>query len=471
MDMLINGEWIQKKECFPVLNPYTNQVIDTVPKAQKEDIERAIKSALEGFKEISSLSALCRADILKRTSELIEERGEEIARVISQEVGKTIKEARGEVKRAVQTFSLASEEAKRISGETIPFDASPSGETKIGFFIRVPIGVIAAISPFNFPFNLVAHKLAPAFAAGNAVILKPASSTPLSGLKLGQLLLEAGLPKKALNIVTGPGAEIGEMLVTDPRIRMITFTGSAEVGEGIAKRAGLKKLTMELGSNSAVIVMKDANLKEAVKKIRIGGYTLAGQVCISVQRVFVQKEIKEKFLEMLLEEVKSIKVGDPLDEDTDMGPLIDEAAAIKACEWIEEAKAMKARVLLQGERKGALLYPSILVDVPLEAKVVKLEAFSPLLVVIEFRTLDEAISMTNQSMYGLQAGIFTSDLNTAICAAKKIEVGGVMINEVPTYRADLMPYGGVKMSGIGREGPKFAIQEMTETRVVCIDLK
>ncbi|TET47639.1 aldehyde dehydrogenase family protein [candidate division TA06 bacterium] len=471
MKMLIGGEWIEKKEKIEVLNPYDQSVVDTVPRADAKDLDRAINSAQIGLKEISTISSYDRSQILSRAADLIRKRADELATTMSKEVGKTLKEAKGEVSRAVQTITLSSEEAKRIYGETIPFDAAPGGQHKMGFAMRVPVGVIAAINPFNFPLNLVCHKVGPALAAGNSVILKPASATPLSALLLAEVLLEAGLPPNCLNVITGSGGTIGIELVRNENVRMVTFTGSLEVGKDIAANAGLKKLTMELGSNSCCIVMNDANLERAAERIRIGGYALAGQVCISVQRVLVQEDVFEGFLDMLKKEVQSIKTGNPLDDSTDMGPMIDEASAARVQEWVGEAKARGAKIVMGGNRVKTIFEPTILRDVSRDCKVWFKEAFAPLIVVNPFKTLDEAIEAANDSEYGLQAGIFTKDLKSAFEAAKRIEVGGIMINEIPTYRADLMPYGGVKGSGLGREGPRYAVQEMTEIRVVGIDLQ
>ena len=471
MKMLIGGEWVEKKQKIEVLNPYDGTVVDTVPRADAKDLDRAIGSAEIGLKEISAVSSYDRSQILSRAAEIIRKRADELATAMSKEVGKTLKEAKGEVSRAVQTITLSAEEAKRIYGETIPFDAAPGGQHKMGFTMRVPVGVIAAISPFNFPLNLVCHKVGPAIAAGNSVVLKPASATPLSALLLAEALLEAGLPANSLNVITGSGGTIGMGLVKNEKVRMITFTGSLEVGKEISANAGLKKLTMELGSNSCCIVMNDANLERAAKRIRIGGYALAGQVCISVQRVLVQKDVFEEFLTMLKKEIQSIKTGNPLDDSIDMGPMIDEASAVRAEEWVGEAQARGAEIVMGGNRVKTMFEPTMLRDAPRDCKVWFREAFAPLVIVNSFKTLDEAIKAANDSEYGLQAGIFTRDLKSAFEAAKRIEVGGIMINEIPTYRADLMPYGGVKGSGLGREGPRYAVQEMTEIRVVGIDLQ
>jgi glyceraldehyde-3-phosphate dehydrogenase (NADP+) len=466
MKMLIGGAWVDGKETIEVKNPFDGSTVDTVPRADPEDLELALRSAGEGMTELSRLGAYGRSRVLGSAARLMEARARELAVTMSREVGKTLREAQGEVSRAVETLTLSSEEAKRLYGETVPFDAAPGGQSKVGYVMRVPVGVIAAVSPFNFPLNLVCHKVGPGLAAGNSVVLKPASATPLSALNLAEILLEAGLPANCLNVITGSGGTIGTGLVRDDRVRMVTFTGSLEVGREIARNAGLKKLTMELGSNSCCIVMDDGDLTEAAKRIRVGGYALAGQVCISVQRVLVQEKVFEPFLRMLTEEVESIRSGDPLQEETEMGPMIDEASAARALEWVEEASSSGALLVCGGKRLGTMFEPTVLKDVPRTCSLWTQEAFAPVVVVNRFRMLDEAITAANDSEYGLQAGIFTRDIKSALRAARRIEVGGVMVNDVPTYRADLMPYGGVKGSGIGREGPRYAVQEMTELRVV-----
>jgi len=458
---------VDKDQTIPVKNPFDESIIDEVPRAEPEDVEEAFASALRGLEQMSKLSAYERHKILRRAAEAIETRGEELAKALALEVGKTIREARGEISRTVQTFTFGAEEAKRIYGEGIPFDAAPRGENKLGFTIRVPVGVVVAITPFNFPLNLAAHKVAPALAAGNSVVLKPATDTPLTDLMMGRLLLEAGLPQEALNLITGYGQEIGDALVTDERGRMVTFTGSLEVGKRIMAHAGLKKATMELGSNSAVIVMGDADLEDAASRITAGAFALAGQVCISVQRVFVQKGSFESLVSAVVSRVGKLRVGDPLSENTDMGPMISLAAAEKAGGLVQEALDRGGELACGGQRDGSLFSPTVLLNVPHQCRVCSEEAFAPLVVINPVEDLDQAIAMVNDSQYGLQAGIFTADLASALEAAKRIHVGGVMVNEVPSFRVDHMPYGGVKGSGIGREGLKYAVEEMTEIRLVC----
>lgn len=468
--MYIDGKWIDREEKIDVINPYDGSLIDRVPAGGREDVEDAIKSCETGLTEAKKLSAWERYKILKRASELIENRKEELAITIAKEVGKTIREARGEVSRAVQTFLLSAEEAKRIHGEMVPFDAAPGADSKFGFYIRVPVGIVAAVTPFNFPLNLAAHKVAPAIAAGNSVILKPATKTPLADLIMVEILLEAGLPTHMINVITGLGDVVGDYIVEHERVRMVTFTGSLEVGKRIAHKAGLKKIALELGSNSACVVAEDGNLERAAERIKAGAFALAGQVCISVQRVFVQSSVFDEFLDVFIAKVKKLRTGDQLKEKTDMGPMVSVGAAERTSEWIEEAVAKGAELQIGGERDGTLFQPTVLTNVPRDCKLFTEEAFAPVVAVNPFTTMDEAIELVNDSKYGLQAGIFTKDITRALRAAREFENGGVMINEVPTFRVDLMPYGGQKGSGIGREGPRYAVEEMTEVRVIGIEM-
>lgn len=469
--MLIGGKWVTTQENLEVTNKYSGEVIGVVPLADKKSYEITVKSARYGLKIISHLPAYKRSQILQKTSELIDQKKDEIAEIIAAEAGKPMKYSKGEVARAIQTFKFASEEAKSIHGETVPMDASFGGEKRIGFYLRFPVGVIGAISPFNFPLNLVAHKVAPAIASGCSVILKPASLTPLTSLKLGEIMMEAGLPDGALNVIIGSGSTVGDWLVTDEKLSMITFTGSPPVGRKIKERSGLKKVTLELGNNSACIVDKDADLDLAIPRCIMGSFAYSGQVCISIQRIYVHKDVFAEFTSRFLEQIKKLKIGDPLDEDTDIGPMITEQDAIRTQKWIDEAKKEGAKVLIGGKREGRIYYPTVLTEVKPEMKVVRLEVFAPVVSLIEFESFSDAVKMTDDSIYGLQAGVFTKDIDKAFQAVKGIKVGGVIINDVPTYRADQMPYGGVKESGIGREGLKYAIEEMTDIRMVVINLK
>ena len=468
--MLINGQWIDKDKKIEVKNPLSGEVIDTVPAGTKEDIKKAIDAAVEGFEISKNMPIHERVDILFKAAAIMKERQEELARTIATEGSKTIKEARGEAKRAANTITLSAEEAKRILGETIPFDSMPGAENRVGYYYRFPIGVIAAITPFNDPLNLVAHKLGPIIAGGNSVVLKPATVTPLSALKLGEILLEAGLPPKILNIVTGHGDEIGDALVTDERVRMVTFTGGPDAGKEIIKKAGLKKIGMELGSNTPVIVMDDCDIDPAVESCVSGAFWAVGQNCIGVQRLYVQKGIYDVFEKKFVERTKKMKVGYQLDEDTDMGPMITETEAKRVESWVKEAVETGGILLTGGERDGAVVQPTVMKDVPKTCRLGHEEVFGPVVILYKFDTLDEAIKEANDVVYGLHAGIFTNDIKTAFKAIKEIDVGGIMINDSSDYRIDGMPFGGVKNSGLGREGVKFSLMEMTEPKVVCFNL-
>jgi acyl-CoA reductase-like NAD-dependent aldehyde dehydrogenase len=469
--LLIGGEWVTASQKIPVLNKYSQETIGFVPICDKENYERAVISAQKGFEIISNLPAYRRSEILQRTSEILNEQKREIAQIICQEAGKAYKHSLLEVERSVQTFKFASEEAKNIHGETVPMDSAVGSEKRIGFYLRFPVGIIGAISPFNFPLNLVAHKVAPAIAAGCSVILKPASFTPLTSLKLGEIMLEAGLPKGALNVIVGSGGTVGEWMVEDERLAMITFTGSPPIGREIKSRSGLKKVTLELGSNSAVIIDEEADLNLALPRCVMGAFAYSGQICISVQRICIHQRIYDKFLKLFIEATKKLKIGDPLDPETDIGPMISEGEAKRCENWVDEAVKEGAKVLIGGKREGVIYHPTIIADVKPQMKVMAQEVFAPVVCVVPFDNFDNAIEMVNDSIYGLQAGIFTKDVDKAFQAVKKIKVGGVIINDVPTYRADQMPYGGVKESGIGREGLKFAIEEMTDIKMVVFNLQ
>jgi len=468
---LIGGKWREGKNLLPVTNKYTQETIGLVPQTDQETFQETIRSAQVGFCLISNLPAYERATILEKTSEIIDQQKDEITRIIAQEAGKAWKHAKAEVERSVQTFKFASEEAKSIHGETVPMDASVGGEKRIGFYLRFPVGIVGAISPFNFPLNLVAHKVAPAIAAGCSVILKPASTTPLTSLKLGEIMTEAGLPDGALNIVIGSGGTVGNWLVTDPRVSMITFTGSPLVGRDIKEKSGLKKVTLELGSNSACIVDESADLDLAIPRCIMGSFAYAGQICISVQRIYIHQKIFDEFTQRFLEGTKKIKLGDPLDSEMDMGPMITEEDTKRTEDWVNEAISSGAKILIGGKREGNFYHPTVLTNVKPEMKVMAQEIFAPVVCFVPFDDFSDAVKMADDSIYGLQAGVFTSDIEKAFQAVKGIKVGGVIINDVPTYRADQMPYGGVKESGIGREGLKFAIEEMTDIKMVVFNLQ
>ncbi len=466
MKMYIGGNWIEKDDKIPVINPYNNSTVDTVPRGTIEDLETAFSSAVRGAKVMAKTSGYARFEILRKTAEILENRTDEFAQILTNEEGKTITEARVEVSRAVQTITLSGEEAKRIHGETVPLDGAPGWTGQLGFTLRVPCGVVAAISPFNFPLNLVCHKVGPALAAGNSVIVKPATDTPLSALKLVEILLEAGLPPEAIQCVTGSGAEIGDPLVADNRVRKVTFTGSRDVGERICKTAGLKKVTMELGSNAPLIIMPDADIQKVVKATVSSGFSNAGQVCISAQRIITNEKIYSDYLDALTEEVSSISTGNPMDSDVTMGPMVREQDAVRVNNWIQEASDNGARTLIGGSYEGAIHQATIVADVKPEMRISCEELFGPAVAVTPFSDINQAIEMANDSNYGLSAGIFTRNIDWAMKFAREVDSGNLMINSGPQWRADLMPYGGLKDSGMGKEGPKYAVEEMTELKMV-----
>jgi len=470
MKMIIGGNWVDKDEKIDVVNPYDGKVIDTVPRGTADDVDKAVAAAQKGYEINRNLPVHKRITILKKTADLMEERYDDLAKTIATEGSKTIKEARKEVGRAINTITISAEEARRINGETIPFDSAVGSENRLGYYYRFPIGVIAAITPFNDPLNLVAHKLGPAVAGGNSVVLKPATVTPLSGIKLAECMLDAGLPGEIMSVVTGHGGEIGDALVSDPRVRMISFTGGVEAGERIAKMAGLKKIGMELGSNSPVVVMDDCKIPEAVESCVSGAFWAVGQNCIGVQRIYIHKAIYDEFRNRFVERTKRYKTGYQLDEDTDMGPMITEADAVRTIEWVEEATAGGARVLTGGTRKGTLVQPTTLENVPAGCKLDCQEIFGPVVCLYPVESLEEAVEKSNSVNYGLHGAIFTQDVNNAFYAITRMDVGGIIVNDSTDYRVDLMPFGGVKNSGLGREGIKYALQEMTEPKVVCFNL-
>ena len=467
--MLLAGSWSESASPLEVVNPYDGSVIATTFLAGEAERERATEAAVAAAPAMRGLAAYERAGILARAGEELARRREEIGRTIAGEVGKAIRDALAEADRGVQTFQAAAAEARRIAGEEVPIDLAPHGKGRIAFTRRFPIGPVAAISPFNFPFNLAAHKLAPAVAAGNPVVLKPASKTPLSALILAEALDRAGLPKGALSVLP-MSREVGDRMVTDDRFRLLTFTGSSTVGWGMKARAGRKRVLLELGGNAGVIVDETADLEQAAARVAAGGFALAGQSCISVQRVYVHRRLYDRFASLIVDAVEALKVGDPLDPATDVGPMIDEGEAARIDAWVLEAVRGGARVLAGGKRLGAALYaPTVLADVPPDAKVCAEEVFAPLVGLFPFDDFDRAIEEVNRSPYGLQAGVFTNDLRHALAAFDRLEVGGVMLNDVSSWRMDAMPYGGVKHSGLGREGPRYAIEEMTETKIVVFN--
>ncbi len=471
MKMLIGGEWQDRDNKIDVCNPYDNSVIDTVPAGDEEDALAAVESAVRGFAIMKRMPTHERVSILRKTAEIVESRQEEFARTIASEGSKTIHEARKEAGRCANTLSWAADEARHIEGETISFDAAAGSENRVGYYYRFPIGVILAITPFNDPLNLVAHKLGPAIAGGNAVVLKPATVTPISALKLAEAFLEAGLPAEALNVITGHGGEIGDVLVSDPRVRMVSFTGGPEAGEQVVRTAGIKKIGMELGSNSPVIVMADADMDLAVESCVSGAFWAVGQNCIGVQRIFIEEKAFHPFRDGFVSLTKKIKVGPQLDESSDIGPMITEKEAIRIESWVNDAVDEGATLLTGGERNGSCYAPTVLTDMPEGARVSCEEVFAPVVILYPFTDLDETIQKANDTSYGLLAAIFTKDIDVAFHAVYELDCGGVMVNDSTDYRVDHMPFGGVKRSGLGREGLKFALQEMTEPKVVCLNLQ
>lgn len=466
MRMLIGGEWLDKDCTMSVRSPYDDSVVDTVPAGDESDVVAAIDAATQGAGGMRKLAPHERAGLLAKVADGLGRAQDEIARLLASEVGKTIREGRVEAGRPPAIFELCAEAARDLGGEVLPYGAAAGTENRRGFWQRVPAGIVSAISPFNFPAALSAHKIAPALAAGNAVVLKPASQTPLAVLRMAQAVAEAGFPPGALNVVTCPGSQAGPM-ITDPRVRVISFTGSTEVGESIIRQAGIKRVHLELGSNAAVTVLADADLDDAMDRLVTGPFAVAGQVCISVQRILVEQPLYDRFVDQYLPRVEALRTGDPLSESTDVGPMINLASAERAEQWVAEAVDAGAEVLCGGTREGTLFEPTVIADCPRSARLWTEEAFAPIVVVQAVSGLDEAIELTNDSQYGLQAGIYTRDINSAYRFAEAVECGGINVNDISFWRADFQPYGGRKRSGIGREGVRFAIEEMSEYKVVA----
>jgi acyl-CoA reductase-like NAD-dependent aldehyde dehydrogenase len=466
--LLLDGEWIDTGEWQDVESPYSGEPVARVARAGAEHARKALDAAERAM--AAPMPAHERAAILDRVAAFLKERHHEVARTISSEAGKPMKAARVEAERAVSTYTMAAVEARRLAGDVVPMDASAAGVGKIAYTMRVPVGIVGAITPFNFPLNLVAHKIAPALAAGCAVVLKPAGQTPLSALLLAELETEAGLPAGWLNVLVGPSAEIGDVLVEDERVKLITFTGSSGVGWKIRERAVRKRVNLELGNATPVVVEADADIEEAATKLAANAFSFAGQSCISVQRIYVQRPAYDDFVARFVTRVQALKVGDPGEEDTDVGPVIDGDARERIVSWVEEAKSAGASVLTGGEVVDGLLQPTVLADVTPDMKVSCMEVFGPLCTVSPYDSSDEAFGLANGTEYGLQAGIFTANVKTALAAAAALEFGGVTVNEAPTFRADQMPYGGVKESGNTKEGPHYAVREMTDERLVVLAL-
>jgi acyl-CoA reductase-like NAD-dependent aldehyde dehydrogenase len=467
--LLAAGEWIETGEWGEVKSPYDGTVVGRVAEGDAALVDRAAKAAREAF-ESADFPQHERAAVLDRAAHLVGERTEDLALTIAAEAGKPLKTATVEAERCVDTLTFSATEARKLTGGTVPMEASPAGAGKLGVMLRVPYGVVGAISPFNFPLNLVAHKLGPAIAAGNAVVLKPAGATPISALKLAAVLLEAGLPEAWLSVIPGPGSEVGNAIVEHELTAALSFTGSAEVGWGIRSRVPHKKVNLELGSNAPLIVHADGDWETAADKAQIHAFSHAGQSCISIQRILLHEEIADAFTARLIANVEKLTVGDPLDPDTDVGPLITGGDRDRVKEWIDEAVAAGAELLTGGELvdEGRCLAPTLLGSPSREAKVWCEEIFGPVATIDRFADFGAALRMANDSKFGLQAGVFTRDIGRGLEAARTLEFGGVLINEVPTFRADQMPYGGVKDSGNTREGPAFAVQELTEERFVTL---
>ena len=465
--LLLDGEWIETGEWQEVRSPHSGEVVARAARGGADEARKALDAAERAMRE--PLPAHRRAEILEAVARLLVERHDELARTISAEAGKPMKAARVEAERAVSTYTHAAVEARKLAGDVVPMEASASGVGKLAFTLRAPIGIVGAITPFNFPLNLVAHKVAPALAAGCAVVLKPAAQTPLAALLLAELELEGGIPPGWLNVVVGRASEIGDVFVEDERVRLITFTGSAEVGWKLRERAARKKVSLELGNATPVIVEADADVGEAASKLGEDAFSFAGQSCISVQRIYVQREAYDDFVGRFLPKVEALKVGDPAEEDTDVGPVIDEDARERIVSWIEEARAGGATVLTGGEVVDGIIQPTVLADVTPQMKVSCAEVFGPVCTVTPYDSLEEALSLANGTEYGLQAGVFTSNLKTALAASSALEFGGITVNEAPTFRADQMPYGGIKASGNTREGPHYAVREMTEERLIVLN--
>ena len=467
--MFINGKWVDSKNKTEVINPYNGEVAGKVSEAGHKELEEAMNSACNSFNLTKKLPVYKKVEILKHIANRIKEEKEDFTRLITLEAGKPIKDSRVEVDRAVNTFTLASEEVSRINGEYFPLDLIPSSPGRKGITGRFPRGTVAAISPFNFPLNLVAHKVAPAIAAGNPVIMKPSSQAPMTALKLAGIIGETDYPKGAVNALCCP-SHIAERLASDPRVKVLSFTGSPPVGWHLKSLAAKKQVTLELGGNAGVIVHNDCDVDFTVKRCVTGSFSFSGQVCISVQRIFVQNKIFQMFLDKFIEETKKLNIGDPFDENTDIGPLINSSGKDKAMIFIEDALRGGARLLFGGKATGNMVEPAVLTEVKPSMKVFCEEAFSPLVCIMPYEDFSEAVDMVNNSIFGLQCGVFTNDIKRILYAFEHIETGGVIINDISTYRSDNMPYGGVKESGCGREGLRYAIEEMTELKLLVLNM-
>lgn len=465
--LYIGGKWVPTRKRDEVKLPFDGSVVGLVAHAEDEHVDAAIAAAQKGARAMAALANYERADLLLRIGEEVRKDEAELARLICSETGKPIKEARVEASRSVNTLIAAAHAARELHGEVVPMDFAAAGKGRMAMTVREPLGVVGAITPFNFPLNLTLHKLAPALAGGNAMVHKPAERTPLSALRLAQLVAQAGAPEGAYNVLTGDGPAIADRMLRHPGIAMVTFTGSMRVGTELRAKAGLKRITLELGNNSAAILEPGADLKTAIARSVQGAFSHSGQVCISLQRVFVHESIADEYLSGFVESAKKLHLGHPYEDTTDISSLIDEPAAVRVESWIQEAQESGAKALCGGKRRRATIEPTILTDVPESARISCEEVFGPVVAIYTYKSLEEAIARTNNTPYGLQAGIFTNDINSAFNAARKLQFGGVLINDIPTFRMDHMPYGGAKHSGLGREGPKYAIEEMTEPKLIC----
>lgn len=466
---LVGGEWRSSDEKVYIANPFNGSAVGVVSIAQERNVDEAIDRSAAAFSRTRSLSGYERSKILSRIAVSLEKRRSEFAELITNESGKPIRFSGAEVDRAISTFTIASEEATRIGGEVIPLDGTSTVKNRKGIVTRFPIGPVACISPFNFPLNLIAHKIAPAIAAGNSFVIKPPPQAPLTSLLLGECLLESGLPKETINVVPASNSS-AERLVTDTRIAMLSFTGSARVGWELKQRAGKKKVALELGGNAAVIVDKSADLSLAVERCVLGAFAYAGQVCIKVQRIFVHKSVHKEFELKFLEACSEVKTGNPLEDETVVGPMISLAEAERVEQWVKEAVAGGANTAWGGKRKGSMFEPTVLEGVTAGMKVCSEEIFGPVVTLQSVSSVEQAVAEANNSRYGLQAGIFSNDINAIMHAYRHLEVGGVIANDYPTFRVDNMPYGGVKDSGFGREGVRYAIQEMTEPKLLVLEM-
>lgn len=465
--ILVGGRWKETGTELKVVNPYDNTTAGVTYMAEGGDLEEALSSAISAFEVLKGYPAYRRAEILQKVVDGLKKSEEELARTIALEAGKPIKDARGEARRAVNTFQIALEESKRLGGEILPLDIMPGSEGRTGLVRRFPIGPVLGISPFNFPLNLVAHKVAPAMACGNPIIIKPALKTPLTALLLAGIIHEAGWPEGGLSVFPCSNEDAGR-LFEDERIKKLTFTGSAKVGWMLKGRAGTKKITLELGGNAGVIVHNDADIELAAKRCTVGAFSYAGQICISVQRIYVERSVFDRFKELYLDNCGKLKFGDPLDESTDVGPMIEEAAAARTEEWVKEAVSEGASVIAGGRRKGNFLEPTVLTNTKPSMKICGEEVFAPVTTLEPYDTFEEAVGEVNRGIYGLQAGVFTRDMGRILYAYERLNVGGVIANDIPTFRVDNMPYGGVKMSGFGREGVRYAMEEMTEIKLLAL---